>query len=80
MAACLIITFSNFLQVISAFEFIGILVLTIYRMLTGDLLKFLLVYTTLLYGLALAIYVLGHDAFADHATHVEFSANDVSVY
>jgi hypothetical protein len=80
MAAGLIIMCSNFLQVISAFQFIGILVLTIYRMLTGNVLKFLLVYTTLLYGLAAAVYVLGHDPLAEHETEVEFSANEVSVH
>jgi hypothetical protein len=61
-----VVLFSNFLTIISAFKFIGVLILTIYRMLTGDILRFLIVYIILLYGFAIAMYVLVHDSTPDH--------------
>ena len=58
MATGLIIMFSALLPVISAFKFIGVLILTVYRMLTGDIFRFLVVYIILLYGFSAAMYML----------------------
>ena len=62
MAACAMVLFRNFLTIIAAFKFMGVLILTIYRMLMGDVLRFLIVYIVLLYSFAIALYVLVHDA------------------
>ncbi len=62
MAIGLIVMFSNLLTIMSAFEFIGVLILTVYRMLTRDVLQFLIVYIVLLYGFATAMHVLVYDS------------------
>mmetsp|Transcript_35400 Transcript_35400/g.85463 ORF Transcript_35400/g.85463 Transcript_35400/m.85463 type:complete len:1276 (+) Transcript_35400:192-4019(+) len=51
-----IFLWSNFLNALLLFKFIGTLVQTIYRMLFGDVLRFLVVYIILLGGFAFAFY------------------------
>ncbi len=58
MAAGLIVMFSNLLLLISAFKAFGVLILTVYRMLTGDVFQFIVVYMILLYGFATALHVV----------------------
>jgi hypothetical protein len=77
MALALVILFSNLLNIIIPFKFIGEMVVSMYRMLTGDILRFLFVYVILLYGFAIAMYVLVHDNYIDHPGGLDFSANEV---
>ncbi len=78
MAAGVLIMFSNLLTIFSAFKFIGELVLTVYRMLTRDILRFLIVYVTLLYGFATALHVLIYDA--TYEGEYNESPNQVTTY
>jgi hypothetical protein len=65
MAAALVVLFSNLLNIIIPFKFIGEMVVSMYRMLTGDILRFLCVYIVLLYGFASAMYVLVHENYVE---------------
>ncbi len=67
MAAGMVVMFSNLLNIITAFEFIGVLILTVYRMLTTDIFRFLIVYVILLYGFSIAMHVLVFDADLDNS-------------
>jgi hypothetical protein len=84
LAAGLIIGFSTLLPIISAFKFISVIVLTVYRMVTGDVLRFLVIYIILLYGFATAMYVLVHDARPDpnhlYLKQVDQSPNHVGFF
>jgi len=52
------VLFCNLLNLLIPFKFVGMLVVTIYRMLVGDIARFLIVYLILLYGFGTASYVL----------------------
>jgi hypothetical protein len=78
MSAGLIIGFCTLLPIISAYKFISVIVLTVYRMVTGDVLRFLVMYIILLYGFATAMYVLVHDGAALEPKGMNASPNDVS--
>ncbi len=80
MAAGLIIIFTNFLAILLAFKFVGILVLTIYRMLTGDVLRFLIVYIILLYGFATSLFVLVHDGPSEGEGGLQASPGEVCMH
>jgi hypothetical protein len=80
LAAGLLVMFSNLLPIISPFKWIGKLVLTIYRMLTGDVLKFLFLYVILLYGFATAMHVLVYDAAAENLEGLDVSPNEVNFH
>mmetsp|Transcript_33915 Transcript_33915/g.85739 ORF Transcript_33915/g.85739 Transcript_33915/m.85739 type:complete len:215 (-) Transcript_33915:1829-2473(-) len=50
--------FCNVLPIVTAFKYIGVLVLTTYRMLISDIARFILVYIVMLLGFSTAMYVL----------------------
>jgi hypothetical protein len=56
----MVVLFSNLLNIMSSFKRVGFLVPTMYRMLTGDIFRFLWYYFILLWGFSLAMYVLVH--------------------
>jgi hypothetical protein len=80
MASGLIIMFSNLLLLIAAFKSIGVLIITVYHMLTGDVFEFLVVYVILLYGFATALFVLVHDASVGDLGGLDLSPNQVSMH
>jgi hypothetical protein len=79
MAAGLLVMFANLLNIIAIFEFVCIVVRTVYRMLTGDVLRFIIVYVVMLYGFGLAMYVLIHEGYSEQVPGLTHSANQVSV-
>ncbi len=79
MSVGLIIGFSTLLPIISAFKFISVIVLTVYRMVTGDVFRFVVIYIILLYGFATAMYVLAHNGLTSESRGLSVSPNQVSV-
>jgi len=58
IACTSVIMFCNVLPIVTAFKYIGVLVLTTYRMLISDIARFILVYIVMLTGFSTAMYVL----------------------
>jgi hypothetical protein len=62
LAAASVVLFSNLLNLLIPFHSVGALVITVYRMLVGDMSRFLAVYMVLLVGFGLAMSMLAQGA------------------
>uniref|UniRef100_A0A6T8NHJ3 Ion transport domain-containing protein n=1 Tax=Hemiselmis andersenii TaxID=464988 RepID=A0A6T8NHJ3_HEMAN len=58
IACTSIVMFCNVLPIVTAFKYVGVLVLTTYRMLISDVARFIVVYIVMLLGFSTAMYVL----------------------
>ncbi len=79
MSVGFLVIFCNLLPIISPIKFVGVLVLTIYRMLTGDVFRFFIVYIILLYGFSLALFALVKDTNPEPLGSLDMTPNEVSI-